>query len=144
MQAADELTQLGQRQYSLIVSLGNGPPGGFRHPGETLAREAQVHGQRDQPLLGAIVQVALNPAALGIGRGDDVGAAAGQRFHPLRQLIGAARAQKPPRGGLVRRGHPPRQPGSRQEQRRCRHGGGQARGHRRLRAGRPGDGDDGS
>ena len=51
--------------------------------GERGAGHAEVHGQRDQPLLGAVVQVALDAAALGVGRGDELGPAAGQRLDPL-------------------------------------------------------------
>ena len=62
---------------------------GRRHVvAEGRAGHAQVHGQRHQPLLGAVVQVALDAAALGVGRGDDVGPAAGQRLHPQLQLLG--------------------------------------------------------
>ena len=71
---------------------------------EALPGHAEVHGQRDQPLLRAVVQVALDPAALGVGRGDDVGPAAGQRLDPLRQFLAAARARAAP-------GPRPRPPG---------------------------------
>jgi hypothetical protein len=37
-----------------------------------------VHGQRDQPLLGAVVEVAFDPAPFGVGGGDDLGPAPGQ------------------------------------------------------------------
>ena len=38
--------------------------------GPRSAGEAERHRQRDQPLLGAVVQVALDPAALGVGGVD--------------------------------------------------------------------------
>ena len=78
MQAADELAQLGQGQHGLVVRRGDGLADGFGFGPETLAGHAEVHGQRDQPLLRAVVQVAFDPAAFGVGRGDQVGAAAGQ------------------------------------------------------------------
>ena len=39
-----------------------------------VVREAQLDGQRHEVLLGAVVQVALELAALGITRSDDAGA----------------------------------------------------------------------
>ena len=39
-----------------------------------LAREAHAHRERDEVLLRAVVQVALDAAALGVGRLDDAGA----------------------------------------------------------------------
>ena len=41
---------------------------------EELLRELQLDPQRDQPLLGAVVQVALDPAPLVLGAGRDAGA----------------------------------------------------------------------
>ena len=41
---------------------------------DRVAGEAELHGQRDEVLLGAVVQVALELAALGVAGGDDAGA----------------------------------------------------------------------
>ena len=77
-----------------VVSLGDRPPGGFADVGEAGPRDAKVHRERDQPLLGAIMQVAFDPAAFGIGGGDDAGPAAGQRLDSLRQVVATARAEE--------------------------------------------------
>ena len=46
--------------------------GGRRRVGvELVAGQPQVHRQRHQPLLGAVVEVALDPAALGVAGLDD-------------------------------------------------------------------------
>jgi hypothetical protein len=88
-----------------------------------------VHRQRDQALLRAVVEVALDPAPLRVGRGDDLGPAAGQRFHPQRQLLGAAGTEQRPRRDLVRVRHAARHPG-RGEQHGDRQHGGDQRGAR--------------
>ena len=83
------------------------------------AGHAQPHGERDQPLLGAVVQVPLQAAPLGVGGVDHAGPGLGQAFHLVFQLLGAARAQqrpggpgvqRPDRGGEPRRGHQQRDP----------------------------------
>ena len=38
-----------------------------------LGGQAQLDGQGGEPLLGAVMKVALDPAALGVGRGHDPG-----------------------------------------------------------------------
>ena len=111
MQAADELAQLGQGQHGLVVRGGDGQPDRFGFGVEPLPGHAEVHGQRDQPLLRAVVQVPLDPAAFGVGRVDQVGAAAGQRLDPQRQLLAGPRAEQRPGQPLVRPGHLPGQPG---------------------------------
>ena len=107
---------LRQRQHGLIVRVGDRPAHGFRRAGEALPGHAEVHGQGDQPLLRAVVQIPLDPAALGVGRGDDVGPAAGQRLDPLRQFLAAARPEQRPGRGLIRPRHLPGQPGRREQQ----------------------------
>ena len=64
MQAARELAQLGER---LVELLGRGAQHRHRRVAiaEPLLQHAQLHGERDQPLLRAVVEVALEPAALG-------------------------------------------------------------------------------
>ena len=79
---------------------------GVGRVGEVGPGHAQVHGQGDQPLLGAVVQVAFDPAALGVGGGHDLGPAAGQRLDPQRQLLGCGRGRAGP-------GRRPRRPGPR-------------------------------
>jgi hypothetical protein len=48
------------------------------------------------------VQVALDPAALGVGGGHDLGPAAGQRLDPHRQLLAAAGTEQGPAPGRSR------------------------------------------
>ncbi len=67
-----ELAQLVERGCGLVA-------GGVQRAGELLvavggragAREPQVVGEGEQPLLGAVVEVALEPATLGVARLDD-------------------------------------------------------------------------
>ena len=69
--AARQLAQLLQRVRELVARrgrellglLGVAPDVGADHP--------QLQRQRDEPLLGPVVQVALEPAALGVAGGDD-------------------------------------------------------------------------
>jgi hypothetical protein len=56
------------------------------------------------------VQIALDPAAFRVGGLDDVGAAAGQGFHPLGEFLAAARAEQGPGRSLVRPADPAGQP----------------------------------
>ena len=81
-------------------------PGALRVGGEPGLGPAQVHGQGDQPLLGAVVQVALDPAALGVGGVDHPGPAALELADPGGQLRAAAAGpDHPPGEGSVQRGH---------------------------------------
>ena len=84
MQAADELAHLGQRKHGFLVRIGDRLLHRLWHIAETRPGHAEVHRQRDQPLLCAVVQVALDPAALRVGRCDDLGPALGERFEPER------------------------------------------------------------
>ena len=62
--------------------------------GEPRLGPAQLHGQRHQPLLGAIVQVTLDPLALRLGRVHDPFPAALQLGDPGGQVGG-----RPEQGG---------------------------------------------
>jgi len=93
------LDDLGLDAAHPLGYLGHGGPG-----------HAEVHRQRHQPLLGTVVQVPLQPAALGVGRVDHALPVAGQRVHPDRQLILAAAGQQPPDGRQVQRGGQLRDP----------------------------------
>jgi hypothetical protein len=115
VQAPDELPQFRQRQHGFVVRVGDRPAHGFRRVGETLPGHAEVHGQGDQPLLRAVVQIPFDPAALGVGRGDGVGPAAGQRLDPLRQFFAAGRPEQRPGRCSVRPRDLPGQPGRREQ-----------------------------
>ena len=86
MQAAGELAQLGGRLAELARRLLEQL---LRRRGvgvELLAREPQVERQRDQPLLGAVVEVALEAAALVVGGLDDPRPRRAQLLDPGAQL----------------------------------------------------------
>ena len=89
------------------------------HFGETRPGHAEVHRQRDQPLLGAVVQVTLDPAALGVGRA--------RRSRPCSWSATRAGARAP-RSGSVRAATAP-------APRRCAQSGARARARRTARRG---------
>ena len=64
MQAAGQLAQLGERLLELVRGAAQ-----QRHRrvrvAEALLEHPQLHGERDEPLLRAVVEVALQPPALG-------------------------------------------------------------------------------
>ena len=68
--APDEVAQLGEGRLGLVVGVGHERLGLLGVGVEALAGPAEVHGERDEPLLGAVVQVALDAAALGLGAVD--------------------------------------------------------------------------
>ena len=76
--AAGQLAQLGGRRRELGHRLVEQLAGHLRVGVELAARQAQVHGERHQPLLGAVVEVALDPAPLGVAGVDDAGARGAQ------------------------------------------------------------------
>jgi len=62
--APDQVTQLGKGLLGLDVRPVNQLAGGVRVVGELRLGPAELHGQRDQPLLRAVVQVTLDPSQL--------------------------------------------------------------------------------
>ena len=60
------------------------------------AGEAELQARGDEALLGAVVQVALDPAARGVGGGDDPGAR-GAQLLDARELDGLAAQRRPRR-----------------------------------------------
>ena len=70
MEAVSELAQLLQRRGELVLGAGEEARLlGIRV--EAHRHEAQPQRQRDQALLGAVVEIALQPAALAVSRGDE-------------------------------------------------------------------------
>ena len=69
--AAGQLAQLGQGQRELVARGGHQLLGVARVVPDPALDQRQLQGQRDQALLRAVVQVALDAAPLGVGRGDD-------------------------------------------------------------------------
>jgi hypothetical protein len=118
VQAADELAQLGQGLGGLVVGLLDHLADLLGRVGQAGPGHAEVHGQGDQPALGPVVQVALDPAPLGVGGGDDLGPAAGQRLHPQGQLLAAAGSEQGPGSRLIGLGHRPGHPWRSPDQRR--------------------------
>ena len=122
--AADQLAQLGEGLLRLLLRLvdacGGGRAGRQVEPGEP-----QRHRQRDQALLGAVVEVALDAPPLELECVDQAGARAGDLDQPLVQLRLAGRQDQPGKGGTGT--------GPRGEQVRTRHQRQQADGeHRHL------------
>ena len=118
MQAADQVAKLGERGLGLLVGLRDDLVG-LRRVGRGRAGHTQPYRQRDQPLLGAVVQVALQAAPFGVGGVDRACPGMGQLLHPELQFLRTARAQQRPgrpgveradRGGQPRRGEQERDP----------------------------------
>ena len=68
--AARELPQLGERVRQLVADGADERRGG-RVVADPVAQQPQLQRHPDEPLLRAVVQVALQPAALGVARGDE-------------------------------------------------------------------------
>ena len=92
MDAAGEVAQLHERLLGLTVGLGDEPLRVHRVLGG--AGAAERHRQRDEPLLRAVVQVALDPAPLGVGGGDHAGAGLLQRVHAGGEALALTRLQQ--------------------------------------------------
>ena len=92
-----ELAQLLQRLQQALARLAHQRPGVGAVVAQARLGQAQRHGDRDQALLRAVVQVALDAPALGVGGLDDAGARRRQLVEPraqlgLQPLVGAAPA----------------------------------------------------
>ena len=71
MEAARELPQLPERLGELVACARDHRLGRRRVAADVGLDQPELHGQRDQPLLSAVVQVALEPPPLGVaGRHD--------------------------------------------------------------------------
>ena len=71
MDAARQVAQLLQREVRLLARLAHQLGGSRVAVVGALLGHAQVQRERDEPLLRAVVQVALDPPPLGVRRGDD-------------------------------------------------------------------------
>ena len=99
--AADEAAQLGQGLLGLGAGLEDQLLRGRRVRVDALARQAQVDRQHHQPLLGAVVEVALDPAQLaGLGV-EHRRAALAQGLDLAAQLAGLGGADQPGDHGAV-------------------------------------------
>ena len=90
--APDEVAQLGEGLLGLDVRLVDEFPGGVDVIGELRLGPAELHRQRDQPLLRAVVQVTLDPPPLRLGRVHHPLAADLELGHPGGQVASAGRA----------------------------------------------------
>ena len=70
MDSPRELTQLGQRLRELVAGAGHELLGVARVVADAALDQRELQRQRDEALLGTVVQVALDPAPLGVRRGD--------------------------------------------------------------------------
>ena len=95
MDAAHEIADLAQRRLGLLVRGGHQLPAGLGIVVELLARRAERRGERDEPLLGAVVEVAFDPPPLGLGRVDRRGAARLQVGHLLGEPLVLGRPEQP-------------------------------------------------
>src|SRR3954447_9803120 len=86
MDAARELAQLLQRALQLAARCVEEPRRRGRVAVELALREAELERQRDQPLLRAVVEIALEPAALAHRHLDQPGPRALQPPPPRAQL----------------------------------------------------------
>ena len=89
MDSARQVAQLLHRELGLLARVGDQRRGGERVRRQARLRHPERQRQRDQPLLRAVVQVTLDPAALGVTGGDDAGARVAQVVDALVQLHGA-------------------------------------------------------
>ena len=78
MDPARELAQLLDGELRLLARLGDQPRGARGVAREPRLGEAERERHGDHPLLGAVVEVALDLPALGVGGGDDALAGAAQ------------------------------------------------------------------
>ena len=79
---------------------------------QALLGQAEVHGQRDEALLRAVVEVALDAAALGLCGVDRGLAALRELLHPLLEHGRAARTEEAADDGAVHRRHAPHDEGA--------------------------------
>ena len=84
MDAAGEVAQLVERVARLLPGLAHQLGGALVALGRTLLGHPQRQRQRHQPLLRAVVEVALQPPALGVRGGDHTGPGAAQLGAPRR------------------------------------------------------------
>ena len=100
MDAARQLAQLLDRELGLLAGLGDQLGRARRIALELRLGEPEREGHGDETLLGAVVEIALDPPALGVGGVDDALPRVAQVVHALAQ-----RARTPVIGGLAGEAH---------------------------------------
>ena len=94
--AADHRAQVAERGGGGGAGLADQPPGLLRVGLEQRVGHAEGHRQGDQPGLGAVVQVALDPAQLGGRVVQGLGAGLGEHLDALLEHLGVPVAEEPP------------------------------------------------
>ena len=123
MDAAGEVAQLLERGAGLRLRLVDELQGhAVRVVAQALAGHAELEAEGDEALLRAVVQVALDAAALGVGRGDDPRLRGAGVDHLRRELGVGLGVQEQPRPVAVRDAHAVDEvPGGDDQQRADRH-----------------------
>ena len=94
MDATYEVADLRERRFRFLVGVGDHRPRLFGIVVELLAGGAEPGRQRDEPLLGAVVEVALDAAPFGLGAVDRRRPARLEARHLLHEgLVGAGTEQ---------------------------------------------------
>ena len=99
--APSEISDVGQSAFCFSVGLLEELPGGRGIGRNLLPGHTELHGQGDESLLGAVVQVAFDPAAFGQSRRKHPRTAVGQLLHALGEPGTPARPQQRPSQGDV-------------------------------------------
>ena len=86
MQTARQLAQLVERERQLLTGVFEQRASGRGVLVQLVQRDAEAERQRDDPLLCAVVQVALEPAPLDVAGGDDARPRRGELLEPGMQL----------------------------------------------------------
>ena len=98
--AAHQLAQLHQGLLGLGMGMVDEVAGALGIGGELGLGAAELHGHRDQALLGAVVEVALDPEALGLGGAHHPGPAVLELGDPDGERPGTGAEQGTRQGGL--------------------------------------------
>ena len=107
MDAAGQVAQLDERLLRFSMGFGHEGAGGVGIGVELVLGPAQVHGQRHQPLLCAVVEIPLDPLTVDLDRVDDAGPALGELGDPFVELLGATGTEQRPREEPVEHGRSP-------------------------------------
>jgi signal transduction histidine kinase len=115
VEPAHEVAELGERLLRFLVRARDQRERAVGVGVELLLRPPEVHAQRDEPLLGAVVQVAFDPAALGLGAVEGRGAAGVERFDLGLERVTPRRTEQVPARECTELPHRDRRPRGEQE-----------------------------
>jgi uncharacterized membrane protein YdfJ with MMPL/SSD domain len=105
-QTARKVAQLAEGAERGVPRPAHGLPSRVRITGELLLGHPQVHRQRHQARLSAVVQVSLDPFELLVGRHDHVGARGGELAHASVEALALGGTEDPGGDGGVSRRQP--------------------------------------